>query len=109
MKTAQTVVIERDAWFDTSLTTEPFEAGWATEALWFINVLDSDGSRWVAIPEISPDGANWISAPAAIPLSLSSLGVHALPLDHFGVWLRLTVVPTSTAARLKLRVTLSLK
>lgn len=103
------MVVERDGWFDEALSTEPFEAGWAEEAIWFINVLDSDGASWVALPEISPDGLNWLAMPGMEPMHFASLGMYALSLTHFGVWLRLSLTPSARTGRCKMRLTLTLK
>ena len=109
MKSAQTVVVERDDWFGEALSTEPFEAGWAEEAIWFVNVLDSDGASWVAVPEISPDGLNWLPLAETEPIHFASPGMYALSLSHFGVWLRLSLSPSAGTGRCKMRLTLTLK
>ena len=109
MTSSQTAVVEQDAWLDGPITTEPFEAGWASEAIWFIVVLDTSGAEWIASPEISPDGSNWVTTPLSASLRFATVGVHALPLEHFGVWLRLNLEPNDASARCKVRIVLTLK
>ncbi len=53
-----TAVIEKNATFTAPFDTEPYETGWATEARWFIRVLELEGELAI-VPQISPDGLFW--------------------------------------------------
>ena len=70
--------------------TEPYEAGWADEALAMIYVREMTGPTVELLlrAQISVDGARWFDHPAA-PLRIEKPGGYSLPLTHFGNWLRL--------------------
>lgn len=70
--------------------TEPHEAGWADEALAIVHVRETHGQapRLVLRAQLSADGVRWFDHPAA-PLLFTAPGGAALPLTHFGNWLRL--------------------
>ena len=71
--------------------TEPYEAGWATEALAVIYVREVRGlSHNLRLSaQISADGARWLDHPAT-PLLISQPGGYCLMVREFGNWLRLT-------------------
>ena len=60
MQTSLTVTMERNATFAGVIHTEPYEAGWAREALWFVHVFEvNDQAKAEFVPQISPDGLHW--------------------------------------------------
>jgi hypothetical protein len=71
--------------------SEPYEAGWAREAIIFVRALRSPVGRaptaWV---EISPDGMHWVREGTSLEMPTAKDGVAAARLGHFGNWLRLT-------------------
>ena len=73
-----------------SFHTEPYEAGWADEALAIIYVRELAGTAptLVVQAEISADGVRWFAHPIS-PLRIDGHGGHALALTKFGNWLRL--------------------
>lgn len=73
-----------------TFATEPYEAGWADEALALIYVRETAGRAPVLTvrAQISVDGARWFDHPAP-PLRVEKAGGHSLPLAQFGNWLRL--------------------
>ena len=79
--------------------TEPYEVGWAEEALAMIYVreLAATGGEITLRAQISADGARWFDHPAA-PLVLKEPGGYSLPLRHFGNWLRLAGKISGSAA-----------
>src|SRR3546814_1767176 len=95
MRRLLSAVLEQGNTFRADFSTEPFEAGWASEARWFIRILDaSDGAGIEAMPQVSPDGLLWcddedrpdpvkLSANAAEPVLVS------FTQREFGNWLRL--------------------
>lgn len=109
MRSALSVVMERNSHATGSLVTEPYEAGWATEAMWFVEALDPLEVTWTARVEISPDGLRWCpwggqEHPLADP------GLTALPVTHFGTWLRIVLTATgSPQGQGRFMVTLALK
>jgi hypothetical protein len=70
--------------------TEPYEAGWADEALAIIYVRELTGSAPTLLiqAQISADGVRWFDHPAS-SLRIDSLGGRGLALTQFGNWLRL--------------------
>jgi hypothetical protein len=86
-----TAVIERNATFSADFETEPYESGWAIEALWFINVLEMHGASPTLTlqGQISPDGLCWCDA-LAPSIQIDQPGLYSLPMTNFGNWLRVT-------------------
>jgi hypothetical protein len=73
-----------------SFQTEPYEGGWADEALAIIYVRELAGSAPTLLvrAQISADGVRWFDHPAS-PLRIGGRGGHGLALTQFGNWLRL--------------------
>lgn len=90
MKKFQTTVLERKNYFEDDFSTEPYEAGWASEAIFFVNIVEVEGtdSKMGIEAQISPDGINWTAEGDQIT-QINSTGLHFLRLSHFGGWLRL--------------------
>jgi len=89
MRYSHTAVIERGASVDGDLATEPYEAGWAAEARWFVKVGAFDGPTVLAMQtEISPDGLVWIPLEEAVH-TVSHAGMVSWSVRDFGQWLRL--------------------
>jgi hypothetical protein len=88
-----TAVLEQGNTYEGPFCTEPFEAGWAGEALWFVRVLDdAEPQRITLTPQISPDGLVWMDAPGpALAIDLPDAGLHSAAQSNFGNWLRLRV------------------
>jgi hypothetical protein len=70
-------------------TTEPYEAGWADEALLFAYVREAEGPspRLALRVQLSADGIRWLDAQGAV-LEVRGAGGGVLPLREFGNWLR---------------------
>jgi kynurenine formamidase len=91
MKQFYTVVLDRMTTFSGKLDSEPYEAGWADEAIAFVRVHDlKEGSKVSFHVQISPDGINWIDegTPAK---EVTAVGVDFLRVREFGGWLRLCI------------------
>lgn len=109
MRQTQTAVLERGVLLESDLATEPFEAGWATEARWFVQVLEGGGSgRMTLRTQISPDGLDWVDAEGA-PLEAPDAGTVTLPARDFGHWLRLALTRSGEGEPPLVRVYLALK
>jgi hypothetical protein len=99
MRRCITSVLEQGNVWSASFETEPFEAGWASEARWFIRILDPMPTQGVVLnltPQISPDGILWCDGLAEgrglrIELPVASTDVFTLVQHDFGNWLRLRV------------------
>ena len=83
-----TAVLERNVSFTADFATEPYEAGWATEARWFVHVLEMRGVLHVT-PQISPDGLTWCDE-GHLGARIEDAGLYSFPLRDFGHWLRVT-------------------
>jgi hypothetical protein len=76
--------------------TLPHEAGWATEALVFVQTEGAHPELTVHA-EVSPDGLNWVARPDVATLREGD-NIADLSLTHFGNWLRVVVTGASEAA-----------
>ncbi len=83
-----TAVVERNTTFKGEFASEPYECGWAGEAIFFIRKLEMQGEvagTRVRV-QISPDGMRWCDEGAT--LDLTSAEVDFVRVKHFGNWLR---------------------
>ena len=92
MRQSHTAVVARNAIWNGPFTTEPWETAWATEAIYFVRLLNPAPFRvsMQCIVAISPDGIHWVE------LSRRAFGLDRenplgyMQLNHFGGWLRLS-------------------
>jgi len=99
VQTSLTAVIEQSNTYRGNFETEPYEAAWALEARWFVNVLTLESGPIEFIPQISPDGLTWCDEGSS-PLVIHVEGLQSLPLKGFGQWLRLRAVqPEHSSAK----------
>ena len=85
-----TAVVERNVTWEGAFATEPYEAGWAAEALIFIRVLKGGVSQQSAAVQISPDGIHWLDQGTRIAASRAMPdGLTVARVTHFGNWIRL--------------------
>jgi hypothetical protein len=110
-----TAAVERNASLAGAFETEPYEAGWASEARWFVRVhaIEGRAPSLTCQPQVSPDGLDWCDEESA-PLVLRGPGLATLKLRDFGGWLRLRCVAHDGDAHaqpslVKVSVYLSLK
>ncbi|MCC6178900.1 MAG: hypothetical protein IT305_26630 [Chloroflexi bacterium] len=110
MRNTFTAVLEKNSTFTADFETEPYEAGWAGEARWFIRVLECEGedAALVAHPQISPDGLFWCDE-GSPPLVLRGAELGSLALRNFGQWLRLRCEVRGGNPRVKVLIYLTLK
>lgn len=93
LRTSYTTAIERNIVWQGDFATEPYEAPWASEAIFFIRTLtDSPGGS--ARVQISPDGIYWCDEGAQITLSTQANGLTFCRVEQFGGWLRLVGTTT---------------
>jgi hypothetical protein len=90
MKQFQTTITERKLNFTADFETQPYEAGWASEALCFIRVenMKGEAAQFDAAVQISVDGLRWIDEGTTFQ-TINSLGDYFVRISHFGGWLRL--------------------
>lgn len=89
IRQSYTAVVERNVLWEGDFTTEPYECGWATEAIFFVRRLESQrtvtGTRLHV--QISPDGMRWCDEGTVMRLTDSE--VDFCKVSRFGNWLRL--------------------
>lgn len=109
MRQSFTAVVERNVTWQGDFTAEPYEAAWATEAIYFVRVLKASNlpPGIVARVQISPDGIHWCDDGTVVPLATQP-GVTFGRVSHFGGYLRL-IGKLPDGAKLTVLVYLSLK
>jgi hypothetical protein len=115
MRRSYTAVVARNEPLSGDWATEPYEAGWATEALFFVRLL-VDGAPPTAPPpevdlqarvQLSPDGLLWLDEGATLP-PLEG-GAAFVRVREFGNWLRLAGRLPAGAPPVSVAVYLALK
>jgi hypothetical protein len=113
VRSSYTAVVERNRVFSGQLTTEPYECGWASEALFFLHLLQVEGyaTGTRLHVQVSPDGMHWCDEGSALIIPEPDAEHSVLSfcrVRHFGNWLRLSgALPADV--RLKATITLVLK
>lgn len=106
MHTTNTSVLTRRVRISDDYATLAFEAGWATEGLFFLQTEGEHPALGLVV-EVSPDGVNWRPrVEATLPADES---IVDLPVAHFGNWLRLRVLGATPEAPARVLVHLNLK
>ncbi|WP_037364663.1 DUF6385 domain-containing protein [Nakamurella lactea] len=106
MQNTNTSVLARRVRISDDYATLPYEAGWATEAVFFLQT-EGDHADLALGVEVSPDGINWLRRSAATLAAADSL--IDLPVGQFGNWLRLTVSGASERQPARILIHLNLK
>lgn len=106
MQTTNTSVIARRVKITDEFSTLPYEAGWATEAVTFVQAEGDHPDLTIAV-EVSPDGINWVRRTGGtLP---SSEHLVDLPVAQFGNWLRVVITGASSERPARVLVHLNLK
>ena len=111
MRNAYTAVIARGEWWEQSVQTEPYEAAWAGEAVFFVYVMAVSGvgsGDAVAQVQISPDGLHWVDEGASMRIAARKDALSFARVGNFGGWLRLDVT-LAPEIGIKVVATLALK
>ena len=97
MRQSHTAVVERNQLWEGDFVTEPYEAGWSHEAIFFVRILRAeaaDSPSLIAVElqvQISPDGIHWCDEGS----QMNFVAQHVLDkpsfvrVSHYGGWLRL--------------------
>lgn len=95
MKQFYTVVLDRFKNFEGTYATEPYECGWADEAIAFFTVHELDAGSSVKVKiQISEDGIHWIDDGKELN-GIEKEGYYLLKSDsNFGGWMRIVFVST---------------
>ena len=113
LKRSHTAVLEKNETYSADFDTEPYEAGWAGEARFFLHVLEvqpleSGGEgKMTASVQISPDGLHWCNEGSVLE-PITGTGLYSIGVTNFGGWLRLSCRVAGGSA-FKLMVYLGLK
>ena len=102
--------LEVKAFFKENFQTHPYEAGWATECIFFIMVEELSGKNpmLTAEVELSHDGINWAKE-GTISDPITKKGLHFVRVSHFGNWLRLNGHIGGENPLFKLNIQIALK
>jgi hypothetical protein len=105
-----TATVARNETWTGQAATEPYEAAWASEAIFFVRALEASGplADAVARVQISPDGIHWCDEGTTFRLPASAGQVTFGRVCHFGGYLRLAAV-LPPGAMCKVIVALALK
>lgn len=102
------VVARNESWIGAS-ATEPYEAGWAKEAIVFVRALKQPaGPLPKARIEISADGLHWCPEGSEFDLPAAKDAVAFQRLSHFGNFLRVAAT-LPEGSEITVLVTLHLK
>ena len=85
---SHTAVVELNRVWKGAFETEPYEAAWAREAIFFVRVLETTGPEQRARVQISPDGMRWCDEGTEVSVP-GKAGVSFARVGHFGTYLRL--------------------
>ncbi len=110
MRQSHTAVLERDVAWSGPFETEPYEAAWASEAVFFVRVLESSGPVEAAEArvQISPDGMRWCDEGTRFGLADGEAEVTFGRVANFGTYLRL-VGEVPEGGQMRVLVYLALK
>jgi len=90
IRESHTAIVARNERWSGRAATEPYEAGWASEAMIFVRALAAaSGDVGRARVEISPDGMRWVAEGTTFPLPAAPDAVTFARVAHFGNWLRI--------------------
>jgi len=107
MQTTYTSVLARRVRISDDFATLPYEAGWASEAVFFLQAEGEHPELELTV-EVSPDGISWIrrGTPVVLP---AAQAIAELPVTVFGNWLRLVVTGASAERGARILVHVNLK
>lgn len=106
MQTTNTSVLARRIWIDGDYATLAYEAGWASEAVFFTQV-EGEHPELTVSTEISPDGINWVRR--GEPRTIAAGGsITENSLTAFGNWVRVRIQGASREQRARVLVHLCL-
>lgn len=107
MHTTYTSVLARRVRIGSDFATLPYEAGWATEAVFFTQV-EGDHPELEISTDISPDGINWVRRNNPQTLAADEF-ITDNNLTVFGSWVRLRITGASEHTPARILVHLNLK
>src|SRR3712207_2717863 len=90
MRESASVIVARNETWSGHGASEPYEAGWAQEAIVFIRALKPPSLKGTpeARVEVSPGGMRWLPEGTRCPLPSAADEPTFARVRHFGSWLR---------------------
>ena len=109
MRESHSAVIARNERWEGTAATEPYEAGWASEAIVFVRALSlaGDGPATARV-QLSPDGMRWADEGTVFRLPNAPDCVTFARVREFGNWLRI-VADLPIGHAITVVITISLK
>jgi hypothetical protein len=103
-------IVARNERWERVVATEPYECGWASEAVFFVRALATEGvEEFTPVQvQVSPDGMRWVDEGTSVLLPTAAGEMQFAKVTHFGGWLRLAG-ELPAGARLTVIVSLHLK
>ena len=90
VRRSYTATIERNVRWQGEFASEPYEAAWASEAIFFVRALDvRPGFSGTAAVQISADGIHWVDEGTTFDLPKTKDQLSFCKVSHFGGFLRL--------------------
>ncbi|MDE2819703.1 MAG: hypothetical protein OXI40_08240 [Chloroflexota bacterium] len=91
VRRSYTAIVERNVLWQGNFASEPYEAAWASEAIFFVRALDlSPGFEGgMAAVQISADGIHWADEGTEFQLPAAKGQVTFGKVSHFGGFLRI--------------------
>ena len=110
MRHCITVPLERHKDLTGCFETEPYECGWAAEAIFFLRVqeLAGENATLTAAVQVSADGIHWVDE-GTVFSPVAAVGDSFARVTHFGGWLRLAGRLEGVEARMNVMIHLVLK
>lgn len=107
LRESHTAVVGRNEIWEGSAASEPYEAGWALEAIIWLRVLAVQGppANVEARVQLSPDGIHWVDEGTRFTIPALKDGLTFARVSHFGNWLR---VAADLPADMKLTMLVSI-
>jgi hypothetical protein len=87
------IVVDRNTIWQGEAASEPYEVGWAKEAILFVQVLEPaqyQEPQQLRV-QLSPDGIRWCDEGTIVTLPQSPHDIAHARISHFGGWLRFAV------------------
>lgn len=104
-----TAIVGRNETWSGEAASEPYEAGWAREAVIFVRALKAPvGPQPEAQVEMSPDGMHWLPEGTSFAMPAVKDGIAMARIGRFGNWLRVRT-RFADGARSTVLVTVHLK
>ena len=110
IRESHNAVVARNEDWQGAVATEPYEVGWAGEAIIFLRALDVEGTAagGALSVQISPDGMHWVDEGTRLALPARRDEVTFARIREFGNWLRVAgTLPKGF--KMRALVTISLK